>query len=207
MLILTYEHFLKGRKDNMNVNKVTKIVLVALLTVTLATPVFASAETSQDTGNMNVESYGEFDSMGDVTKYNYDDPSVTIPNNTLSKYGASNIPSKYDLRELGRSTSVKNQGKFDICWSFSPIASLESNLITKGLVSKNIDLSEAHLAFFTINGQNSKGVSSYAGKDTFLLWDDASNYYDSTASLARWNGAVKESVMPFKKINSSILIY
>ena len=187
----------------MKVNKVTKLIMVALLTVTLATPVFASAETSQDAGTMNVESYGEFDSMGDINNYNYDDPSVTIPKSSLGTSGASAIPSKYDLRELGRSTSVKNQGKYDICWAFSTIASLESNLITKGLASKNIDLSEAHLAFFTIRGQNGKAVSSYAGKDTFLLWDDASNYYDSTASLARWYGAVKEGVMPLKKINSS----
>ena len=33
-------------------------------------------------------------------------------------------PAKYDLREQGNVTAVRNQGDFNTCWAFASIASL-----------------------------------------------------------------------------------
>ena len=67
-------------------------------------------------------------------------------NYTLYNYQSDNItdlPSKYDLRELGYVTSVKNQGSNGNCWAFATMATLES-CILKAL-GNNLDLSESNL--------------------------------------------------------------
>ncbi|WP_405296193.1 C1 family peptidase, partial [Methanobrevibacter sp.] len=50
------------------------------------------------------------------------------------------IPSRYDLRELGYVTPVKNQGSSKCCWAFAAIASLESCILKATGIS--YDLSE-----------------------------------------------------------------
>ena len=55
----------------------------------------------------------------------------------------SEIPSKYDLRELGYVTPVKSQGSDGNCWAFATMATLES-CILKALGSE-YDLSESNL--------------------------------------------------------------
>jgi C1A family cysteine protease len=51
-------------------------------------------------------------------------------------------PSSFDLRSSGFVTSVKNQGKCNDCWSFSSIASVESNALMGS--GGNYDFSENH---------------------------------------------------------------
>ncbi|WP_458452966.1 Ig-like domain repeat protein [Methanobrevibacter sp.] len=67
-------------------------------------------------------------------------------NYTLYHYTPSNItdlPSKYDLREFGYVTSVKNQGKDGNCWAFATMATLESNILRA--LGEEYDLSESNL--------------------------------------------------------------
>ena len=62
---------------------------------------------------------------------------------------ASALPSKYDLRDYGLVTSVKNQAAARNCWSFAAIASLESSYIKQGYgTASDTDFSEAHLVWF-----------------------------------------------------------
>ena len=43
--------------------------------------------------------------------------------------GATSIyPSKYDLREKGRATTVKNQGSLGTCWASASVSALETAL-------------------------------------------------------------------------------
>lgn len=198
IVVLLYERFLiEGKKKEMKVNKLLKLTMAAILTIAMATPALAGTEAE-------VESYGSLEKEGDVSQFVYDNPSVTVPSKTSSVVGASAIPSRYDLRKLNQVTSVKDQGLESYCWTFSAMASFESNLIKKGLANSSLDLSEAHLACYTFNGKDNGYTSIYGGKDTYRnISDGASNHYAAAATLARGYGAVKESLMPYSAVNKS----
>ncbi len=93
------------------------------------------------------------------------------------------IPTSYDLRDYGYVTSVKNQGNANSCWVFATIGAIESSLIVGGYADSSIDLSEAHLGWFSINSAISNendltygdGLSvdnpyQYSGNDLYAIW-------------------------------------
>ena len=97
------------------------------------------AETDSDTQE---ENYGYIDT-GERTEY-----YVPADGNENAVLYNSVLPEKYDSREYGRVTSVKNQGAFGTCWAFAAIGEAESSLLTQGLVNQDIDLSEYQFAYF-----------------------------------------------------------
>ncbi|MBQ9389606.1 MAG: hypothetical protein IJU07_05470, partial [Synergistaceae bacterium] len=68
---------------------------------------------------------------------------------------AEALPSRYDLRELGRITPVKHQGIPGPCWSFAALGAMESNWLTQGL-GKTHDLSELQTAFYAYRDPDGK---------------------------------------------------
>ena len=61
------------------------------------------------------------------------------------------IPEMYDLRTVNGNcfiTSIKNQGDYGDCWSFSAVAAMESNLLKQGFGSQ--DLSELEIGYYVI---------------------------------------------------------
>ncbi len=93
---------------------------------------------------------------------------------------AVNLPVKYDLRNLNRVTSVKNQGSIGVCWSFAAMSSLESALLSKtGTVS----------CFSEIN------PAVYSGFD--LGPNDGGNSDMMAAYLTRWAGPLDEKSQPY----------
>ena len=84
----------------------------------------------------------------------------------------------YDLRTLGRLTSVKNQGSFGTCWAFASCGSLESGLMP----GENLDFSEDNMALKSGFGPFAEGYYDHGG-----------NLWMSTAYVARWGGPVYES--------------
>ena len=46
---------------------------------------------------------------------------------------ADGFPSAYDMRDYGFLPPIRNQGALGVCWAFSSSASMESNLLKKGL--------------------------------------------------------------------------
>ena len=111
---------------------------------------------------------------------------------------AGELPVCFDWREEAPEilTPVKKQIG-GTCWAYATIACAEANLIKKGLADSSIDLSEAHLIWFT-NGQGSPtdpddlryggthndGVDGYEGGASVLTTD---------CTLAAWQGVVPES--------------
>lgn len=179
-------------------------IIISFTMLFAGLPACASAETFQGdkiTGaSSEAASYGYTDPQtGDFI---YSDPEVTVPE-SASKGAAKaapedeSLPAHFDLRDEGRSTSIKDQGDRNVCWAFSACASMESNLITKGLVGSGVDLSEAHLGYFLINGQSSAALSRYAGDDQCFSTSEATNFYAAAATLARGFGAVNENDMPY----------
>ena len=161
-------------------------LIISISMVLAAVPV--SADTQQVTGG---SSLGEMDK--NTGEFKYHDPEMTVPKNI----GAEKLPEKYDLRNEGRSTDVKNQIPHGVCWTFATMASLESNLITKGLGDSKIDLSEAHLAYYFNNGASNATISKFCGRDSGSGNEEAANYFNATATLARGYGAVAEKDFPY----------
>lgn len=93
------------------------------------------------------------------------------------------LPSTYDLRSLGRVTSVKDQGAYGTCWAFASLGSLESCL----LPGETDDFSEDNMAL-------ASGFDMQGGNDPY---NDGGNMWMSTAYLARWGGPVFESDEPY----------
>ncbi len=83
------------------------------------------------------------------------------------------LPTSYDLRNLGKVTSVKNQSGYGTCWAFPSYGSLESCL----LPSEIWDFSENNMV-------NLHGFD--------LGFDNGGNYFMSTAYLTRWSGPIRE---------------
>ncbi len=108
------------------------------------------------------------------------DPSATrglqVPATSLAS-----LPATYDLRSLGRVTSVKNQGPNGTCWSFASYGSLESSLLT----AETLDFSEDNLVLNSGFWSASSTASS--------LYNNGGNFTMSTAYLVRWGGPVYES--------------
>ncbi len=104
------------------------------------------------------------------------------------------IPSSYDARDNGQTTSVKNQDPWGSCWSFQTIAIAESAY--KKIKGAEANLSEAHLVEFFYN-DNSFNYSGLAGDRTIPLTDtkedQGGNGVFTTWGLARWNGVANEA--------------
>ena len=126
--------------------------------------------------------------------------NITIPSEYLNIPQFDNIndfitgsylPSKYDSRELGYVTPIKNQnqnGSTSNCWAFASISALESFLLKYEKTTYNLstkwDLSENHL----------KNIMSSKGRNgTDIGVNGGGNFYMALAYLLRWSGPVNES--------------
>lgn len=106
----------------------------------------------------------------------------------LKNYGSllrdeRDLPTTYDLRSLGKVTSVKYQGGCGACWAFATYGSLESTLLT----AETRDFSENNL-------KNLHGFDF--GHCSGGNWDM------STAYLGRWSGPVNEADDPYNESSS-----
>ena len=143
----------------------------------------------EKTGEVVTEDDGEI-------RYEVEDQSLFAPpvSSTEKKRAASSLPSSYSLKDS--LPEVREQLSNNNCWAYGALASLESGLIKTGRAARTIDLSENHLTWFTYNGANTGTKSTYAGKDSFTSGDpynEGGNRWFSTATLARWYGAVNQS--------------
>lgn len=80
--------------------------------------------------------------------YSSDELNITFENDQyiLIKYNPSfngTLPDKYDLRDLGQVSPVKDQGSGGNCWAFSSIAALESAILKA--MNTTYDLSEENM--------------------------------------------------------------
>lgn len=90
----------------------------------------------------------------------------------------ASFPATYDLRQLGKLTSVKDQGDCGSCWAHASLGSLESCLMP----AENLDFSENNLK----NLHGFDWTCCYGG-----------NAQMATAYLARWDGPVFEASDPY----------
>lgn len=189
--------------------KLISIILIAAISLTL--PVCASAENSAD--NIPSVLSSEIIQNGGISKlvfYDKDGSEISFkdPGGEFSFDTASNItyPEKYDARDDGLITSVKNQTPFGACWAFAYCSAAETSLIKQGYETKDsVDLSEAHLARWAGDTRNHNYDSVYGiGVDSDELYTGKNNPFDlggnsfiADATLARGSGFVKEEDFPY----------
>lgn len=87
------------------------------------------------------------------------------------------LPGRYDLREEGWVSSVKNQGDHGNCWAFAPCAALESHFLKTG--RGEFDLSEKNIV----------NLSGWEPEDRLDGGFDTMAF----AYMTRWTGPVAET--------------
>ncbi|WP_196214003.1 lectin like domain-containing protein [Methanolobus vulcani] len=115
----------------------------------------------------------------------------TIRTSGLELMGSEvSYPARYDLRNEGGVTSVRDQGQAGSCWAHASIASLESYLLYNR--SETWDFSE----------NNVKNVLAYPNQDGFDRTHDGGGSPSMTAAyLTRWDGPVLESDDPYNDLS------
>ena len=110
------------------------------------------------------------------------------------------LPAKYDLREQGALTPVRDQGNYGTCWAHAALASLESNI--KKASGAEVDLSEWHLAYYAYNPLND--LPGYTKRtlppDKHPTFDQGGWDSQAAAVMARGQlagGPVNESSAPY----------
>ena len=104
------------------------------------------------------------------------------------------LPSRYDLREQGRVTPVRNQGVPGPCWAFAALGAMESNYLTQKL-GKTPDLSELHTAFYTYKGPDKKRVFTPLHSSGTLSLEG--NAFRAAALLMRLSGPADEKALRY----------
>lgn len=115
-------------------------------------------------------------------------PSYYISADPLYALGNTDetLPVKYDAREHGRITSVENQGKDGVCWTFAGNSSLEAALMPE----REFNFSEQHVRFaLSSDNENKLGYDRHP--------NDGGNFRMYAAYLMRWSGPVLESDDPY----------
>lgn len=128
---------------------------------------------------MGDEYYISLNDLSELLGYNY---SFDIANNTLttadSSESATVIPSKFDLRDKQRVSTIRDQGTYGTCWAFAAISALESSLLPEEANVYSVD----HMTM-----SNAFNVNQY----------DGGEYTMGMAYLAAWQGPVYEADDPY----------
>jgi len=128
------------------------------------------------------------------------DSGAQAPDRVIDK---SAYPKKYDLREFGVVTPVKNQNPFGTCWAFGSIAACETSILSEmGLTYEEypLDLSEHHLAWFA--NMHLKDNTSQNGEGVWHKeeWATLAGGFAYTASslLSTGTGVTLEEDYPYR---------
>lgn len=117
------------------------------------------------------------------------------------------LPAKYDSRDYGWVTPVRDQGSYNTCWAHGAAAACESYMIKHGVhvgedgpvADATLNLSEFHLAWFTYTAAYD-AEEMLNGDNTGFLSSANTNFLDQGGTgelvsypLMRWTGLADES--------------
>ena len=138
--------------------------------VTLASEVFYDKEKK----NLYLPMEEPLTAMGYATTFSYAENAVNVEEIVVS----DPLPERYDMRETGRVTPVRDQGNYGTCWAFASLGALE----TTTMPYEENEYSTDHM---TLN--NSYKLGLYKGGEHTM----------SIAYLAAWQGPVYEADDPY----------
>lgn len=120
----------------------------------------------------------------------YADSSLTDP---------ESLPERYDLRDYGRVTKVRNQGMYGTCWSFAALASANSSILEQ---FPTATFSPVHLNWFSYVGDADAEMYQY--KYNLLpdvsIFNFGGNNSTSVGTLSAWKGPVSSEALPYNSI-------
>ncbi len=186
----------------------TRLISILLtLVLFVQIPIYAGAE--MQLKEQEVKSSTE---LMDVTEYiNSYIPSEDFGVRTIAGSNIQpmetdlDLPAKYDSREKGYITRVKNQGSYGTCWAFGAISAMEANINKQGLYqgTRELDLSEMHLAYSFYNRKDDP-LGNTAKDKNFALeksWlDRGGNSISTVMHLAQWSDPLTEEQAPYSRI-------
>ena len=135
--------------------------------------------------------------LSEYTLYDKSGNSVYTPRfGDGFSFFSNTLPEKYDSREFGYITPVRNQFYFGTCWAHSVLACAEASMVKQGLESTNINYSEKHLAYFThkSNSLFNDGTDETSSNEGYFT---GGNTYQAFQILQTRQGAAIEVDYPY----------
>lgn len=166
-------------------------------------------EVSEDAEEPTLMVYVEDESDG-PTGYVADEtkPDVPVVKNESGLLRAALDP-KYNNKD--NMPVIRDQGEEGACWAFGTMAAIESDLISKGEASRDIDLSELQLAYFAAHkfddpkNCHDNDTFSFEGAPGNNYLSTGGNTTISTRALMNNIGAVKEEYAPYSMGGTAVL--
>lgn len=172
--------------------------------ITLATMTFISTVNFQGMiakATDDDNEYVTYDKAYGYIDNGYVAPRLDVTESNEGLCQAAAIPAKYDSRDYGYVTPVRNQSRWGTCWAFAAIAAMESTALSHGVADNKdtLDMSEYNVAYMAFDDRTF--VDPLGGTDGDNTYTD-----DMTAALSRggnqtmvframskWAGMVNES--------------
>lgn len=175
--------------------KLKKIILFILVASLLAAPIQASAA--------GTELISAEDAAAFLLENRQENVLIQQPNEGTG----IKLPERYDLRELGYVTPVKDQSPYGTCWGFASIAAAETSILSemgKTYEETGLDLSEHHLTYFSRvpivdETQDGEGWHLTGGS----LFDTGGMMFMASSVFSTGIGVVTEDLVPYRGRNSN----
>ncbi len=133
----------------------------------------------------------------------------------IDKMGS--LPEKFDLRDAGVVTEVKNQDPFGTCWAFGSTAGAETGILTdlgmtvdefREKAGYDLDLSEKHLAYWAYHtvpeggdpahSQAGEGFALFKEENALDVYDNGGTGIIATSVYASGVGPLYEALCPYE---------
>lgn len=196
------------RKEGGILKKFISVFAAMTLLFMLCIPAFSSGELLEPiTAESNSPSSSGYISVSEPEN-RLSESECIAENFGIQKAAPETLPDKYDSRDYGLVTPVKDQGNSGCCWAFGTINALESDAIAKGYyTAETADFSEAHLTWFTYSVINdeSNPNNGEGGKlaDDTVPYRYGGNWKRAASTLSQGIGIANESDFPFYPYNIS----